>query len=143
VESCSLLIRCGGNWAGGNAGPLSRCGTLDRKVVEPNRIAAERMHERPVRVAILGSHAGPTTRWPLSGSRPVVSVSSTISRMAFCSEATSARVVNFIQTVARFAGSTTLSVTSPPRLSPRWLTRRALVFPCARPFSFRQRRPRL
>jgi hypothetical protein len=33
------------------------CYALDRKVVEPNRIAAEYLDKRPVRGALLGGHA--------------------------------------------------------------------------------------
>jgi hypothetical protein len=82
---------------------FSCCCTPNSKVVEPHRFTAERRHERPMRVAILGSDP----RRQRLRSRPDDGMN------AFCSEATSAQVVNFIQTVARFAGSTTVSVTAP------------------------------
>ena len=37
--------------------PFSCCDTLDRKVVSPNRLGAERLHKLPVLVAIIRGQA--------------------------------------------------------------------------------------
>src|SRR6516162_178542 len=52
---------------------FSRRDTLDRKVVEPNRIAAERRNEFQMGVAILGSYAEKQRVWPCPDEHPNVS----------------------------------------------------------------------